>query len=205
MHVACTWVSAVWPWACMQRPEEGALSSFSLFLIPLRHGQWARSLPYQPGWMNREFPWCTYLCSPNTIVTGIWIHSALYIDVTDLNAAPTLAQHSTLSYPCTIAPTAPPYFLRQDLSLSAGLFSQALTDKQPLGFSCICTTSPMIHTGVTEAAPWLVWYGSKLGSSCVDSKHMTHVAISLGPQIPYILLKTDFSQNLHKRHFFVSI
>lgn len=46
-----------------------------LFSLPLRHGQWARSLPYQPGWMSREFPWCTYLCSPNTIVTGIWIHT----------------------------------------------------------------------------------------------------------------------------------
>lgn len=63
--------------------------------------------------------------------------------------------HSTAGSltPCTITPTALPYFLRQDLSLSVGLFSQALADKQPLGFSCICTISPMIHPGVTEAAP----------------------------------------------------
>lgn len=97
--VACTWLSAVWPWTCMQRPEEGTLSSFSLCLIPLRHGRWARSLPFQPGWLNRERPWCPHLCSPNTTVTGIWSHTALYMDVTGLNAVPTLAQHSTHTPP----------------------------------------------------------------------------------------------------------
>lgn len=44
--------------------------------------------------------------------------------------------------PRTIVPSPLPYFLRQDLSLTVGLFSQALADKQPLGSSCLYTTFP---------------------------------------------------------------
>lgn len=53
------------------------------------------------------------------------------------------AQHSTHTHtPRTIVPSPLPYFLRQDLSLTVGLFSQALAEKQSLGSSCLYTTFP---------------------------------------------------------------
>lgn len=100
MHVACTWVSAVWPWACMQRPEEGAFLPFQSLPHSFKTWSMSQKLAISTRLVEQRTPmmhppllpehYSHRHMNPYVLFTWMWW---IWMQL------PTLAQHSMLSYP----------------------------------------------------------------------------------------------------------